>query len=83
MFNRSHIMTDAHRIAANCRANDFYAGWTRSQIMAMALRAAWLNAKREAHYSRPAPVLTARQTLLNKDRWTSADYAEFDRQRAA
>ena len=79
MFNRSQIMTEAHRIAAECRANAFYTDWTRGQVMAMALRAAWLNAKRDAHYSRPSPVLSERDALLNKDRWSRADYDAFDR----
>ena len=67
MFNRSQIMTEAHRIAAECRANALYTDWTRGQVMAMALRAAWLNAKRDAHYSRPSPVLSERSesTRLN------------------
>lgn len=89
-FNRSQIMREANAIAADCRAKDFYAGWSHARIMAMALRAAWINAKREAHYNRPREVLTPEQqrraaieNIYNKDRWSDADKAELDRLRHA
>lgn len=89
-FNRSQIMREANAIAAGCRAKDFYAGWSHARIMAMALRAAWLNAKREAWYNRPREVLTPEQDrraaindIYNKDRWSDADKAELDRLRYA
>lgn len=89
-FNRSQIMREANVIAAASRANTFYADWSHSAIMAMAMRAAWLNAKREAWYNRPREVLTpeqerraAIQAIQNKDRWSDADKAELDRLRYA
>lgn len=89
-FSRSQIMRAANAIAAASRANDFYAAWSHSAIMAMAMRAAWLSAKREAHYSRPREVLTPEQErraaindIYNKDRWSDADKAELDRLQAA
>jgi len=89
-FNRSHIMREANAIAAKARANTFYADWSHSAIMAMAMRAAWLSAKREAWYSRPREVLTSEQQrraaindIYNKDRWSDADKTELDRLRFA
>ena len=89
-FNRSQIMREANAIAAASRANAFYADWSHSAIMAMAMRAAWLNAKREAWYNRPREVLTPEQQrraaindIYNKDRWSDADKAELDRLRYA
>ena len=90
MFNRSQIMREANAIAAASRANDFYADWSHSAIMAMSMRAAWLSAKREAWYNRPREVLTpeqerraAREDIYNRDRWSDADKAELDRLRYA
>lgn len=87
-FNRSQIMREANAIAADCRAKDFYADWSHARIMGMALRAAWLSAKREAHYNRPREVLNPEQQrraaindIYNKDRWSDADKAELDRLR--
>jgi hypothetical protein len=84
-FNRSQIMREANAIAAKARANTFYADWSHSAIMAMAMRAAWLNAKREAWYNRPREVMTPEQQrraaindIYNKDRWSDADKAELD-----
>lgn len=54
VYNRSDIMRRANQIARDCKTNDFYNAWTHRAIMAMALRAAWLDAKRKAWHSRPA-----------------------------
>ena len=57
IYDPSAMMRCAHQIARYCKANDFYSTWTHREVMAMALRAAWVKAKQKAWYSRPAPTL--------------------------
>lgn len=60
IYNRTDIMRCAHQMARNCKAKDFYGTWTHRDVMAMALRAAWVKAKQKAWYSRPAPTRAER-----------------------